>query len=99
MGQTVSVRSVVAAAEGQVSCDLAGETAVLDVKSGMYYSLNAVGTQIWKLIQKPQTISAVRDALLEEYDVEPERCELDLLVLLQELADKGLVEVLREAVP
>ena len=50
MGQTVSVRSVVAAAEGQVSCNLAEETAILDIKSGMYYSLNAVGTQLWIFI-------------------------------------------------
>jgi hypothetical protein len=30
---------------------------------------------------------------LEEYEVEPERCERDLLVLLQRLATEGLVEV------
>jgi hypothetical protein len=99
MEQTVCVRSVVAAAEGQVSCDLAGEAAILDVKSGMYYSLNPVGTHIWKLIQEPRTVSAVREALLEEYDVEPECCEHDLLALLQELADKGLIEVTGEAAP
>jgi hypothetical protein len=65
----------------------------------MYYSLNPVGTQIWKLIEAPQTVSGVCDALLEEYDVEPECCERDLLTLLQELADKGLIEVTGEATP
>jgi hypothetical protein len=30
---------------------------------------------------------------LEEYEVEPERCKHDLLVLLQRLATEGLVEV------
>jgi hypothetical protein len=30
---------------------------------------------------------------LEEYEVEPEHCERDLLALLRRLADEGLVEV------
>jgi hypothetical protein len=30
---------------------------------------------------------------LEEYGVEPERCERELLALLQELADKELIEI------
>jgi hypothetical protein len=89
----------VVATKGQVSCDLAGETAILDIESGMYYGLNAVGTEIWKLVQEPRTVSDVRDALLQEYDVEPEHCQRDLLALLQEMADKGLIEVKGEVAP
>jgi hypothetical protein len=33
------------------------------------------------------------NVLLSEYEVEPERCERDLLALLRRLADEGLVEV------
>jgi hypothetical protein len=93
MKYTVSGRSVVVAAEGQVSCDLAGEVAILDVKSGIYYGLNAIGGRIWNLIQEPRMVSEVCQTLLEEYEVEPKRCEHELLVLLQELAAKGLIEV------
>jgi hypothetical protein len=77
----------------QISCDLAEETAILDVKLGIYYGLNTVGTRIWKLIQEPRPVYEVRDALLEEYEVEPERCERDVFALLQELASKGLIEI------
>ena len=85
--------SVVVAAEGQVACDLAGEAAILDIQSGMYYGLNAVGARIWQLIQEPRSVNEVLDTVLGEYDVEPDRCERDLLALLQELAAKGLIEV------
>jgi hypothetical protein len=88
--------SIVVAARNQVSCDLAGEAAILDIKSGIYYGLNAVGARIWTLIQEPRTVEKVREAILEEYDVEPDRCEHDLLALLQELATRGLIEVLDE---
>ena len=89
----VSGDSTVVAAKDQVSSDLGGEVAILDLKAGVYYGLDAVGARIWSLIQEPRTVNEIRDILLEEYEVEPERCERDLLVLLRRLADEGLVEV------
>ncbi len=86
-------RSIVVAAKEQVSCDLAAEVVILDLKSAVYYGLNAVGARIWNLIQEPKTIHEIRDALLEEYEVDLDRCEHDLVVLLQDLAAKGLIEV------
>jgi Coenzyme PQQ synthesis protein D (PqqD) len=88
----VSGSSTVVAAKDQVSSDLGGEVAILDLKAGVYYGLDAVGARIWSLIQEPRTVNEIRDILLEEYDVEPERCERDLLALLRRLADEGLVE-------
>ena len=81
------------AAKDQVSSDLGGEVAILDLKAGVYYGLDAVGARIWSLIQEPRTVNEIRNILLEEYEVEPERCERDLLVLLQRLATEGLIEV------
>jgi hypothetical protein len=89
----VSGDSTVVAAKDQVSSDLGGEVAILDLKAGVYYGLDAVGARIWSLIQEPRTVNEIRNILLEEYEVEPERCERDLLVLLQRLADEGLIEV------
>ena len=81
------------AAKDQASSDLGGEVAILDLKAGVYYGLDAVGGRIWSLIQEPRTVNEIRDILLEEYEVEPEHCERDLLALLRRLADEGLVEV------
>jgi hypothetical protein len=89
----VSGDSTVVAAKDQVSSDLGGEVAILDLKAGVYYGLDAVGARIWSLIQEPRTVNEIRNILLEEYEVEPERCERDLLVLLQRLADERLIEV------
>jgi len=83
----------VVAARQQISCDLADEVAILNLESGVYYGLDAMGALIWNLIQQPRTMGAIRDALLDEYDVDPERCEGDLRAFLTELASAGLVEV------
>jgi hypothetical protein len=91
--RVVSVGSSVVAAKDQVSSDLGGEVAILDLKGGTYYGLDHVGARIWGLLQEPRTVEEIRDVLLSEYEVEPDRCERDLLALLQRLADEKLVEV------
>ena len=85
--------SIIVAATDQVSCDLAGDTAILNLKSGMYYSLNRLGSHIWTIIQRPTPIEDIRRRLLDEYDVPSSRCESDLLALLDDLAAAGLIEV------
>ena len=93
MSSTFSERSTVVASKGQVSSDLGGEVAILDLDAGMYYGLDEVGARIWELIQEPSMVGDIRDTLVLEYDVEPERCERDLVDLLQKLAGEGLIEV------
>ena len=85
--------SIVVVSPDQVSSDLAGEIVMLNLKNGTYYGLDQVGARVWGLIEQPRRVAAIRDAILEEYDVEPERCERDLLALLGELRDNGLIEV------
>jgi hypothetical protein len=92
----VEAYSIVVAAKEQVSSDLAGEAVILDVKSGMYYGLNEVGASIWNLIQEPKTVSEIRDAIVAEYEIEPEVCDRDLKALLQQLEASGLIEVRNE---
>ena len=89
----ISTSSVVVAAKDQVSSDLGEEVAILDLKNGVYYGLDAVGARIWNLIQEPKAVNEIRDVLLDEYEVEPEHCERDLLALLEKLVAENLVEV------
>ena len=93
MKRTISFSSSVVAAEGQVFSDLGDEVAILDLKGGTYYGLNTVGARIWGLIQVPRTVEEIYGVLMSEYEVEPHRCKHDLVVLLQDLAEQGLIEI------
>jgi hypothetical protein len=92
----VTADSSIVATKDQVSSNLAGEEVILDLKSGVYYSLNEVGASIWNLIQEPRTVNEIRDTLLAEYEVEPSQCDRELLVLIHQLEAEGLVEVRNE---
>ena len=93
MQRTVSRSSVVVAAKNQISTDLRGEAVILELESGAYYGLNDVGARIWDLIQQPKNVNDIRDAILEEYEVKPDRCERELLGILEDLASAGLLEI------
>ncbi len=92
----ISERSTIVVTKDQVSADLSGEAAILNLKTSTYFGLNTVGASIWKLVREPKTVSQIRDAIIQEYDVEPERCEHDILELLQELSKHGLIEIIEE---
>jgi hypothetical protein len=93
MVDLVNLSSTIVAAKDQIGCDLGGEEVILDLNSGIYYGLNAVGASIWKLIQEPITVSEIRKAIFDEYDVDSERCENDVVRLLNELAERNLINV------
>lgn len=89
----LSEQSIVSVTKDQVSCSLGSEAAILNMKDGTYYGLDPVGAQIWQLLQTPRKIEEIQELLLQEYDVEPERCQSDLLQLLEDLLGAGLIEV------
>jgi len=83
----------VSASKDAVACEFGNGLALLDMRSNIYYSLNSVGAYIWELIQEPKPISEIRSAVLERYNVEPERCKADVDGLLKGLADAGLARL------
>lgn len=91
----MTLETTIVAIPDQVSSDLQGEAVILSLRDGVYYGLNEVGARIWNLIQQPIAVRAICATLLEEFDVEPDRCERDVLALLGDLAAHNLIEVQR----
>ena len=90
---TLSEGSQIAASRDQVSADMMGEAAILNLKNGFYYGLDSVGASIWNLIQEPKTFAEIRDSLLRTYAVDRPRLESDLRELFAELAEQGLIDI------
>jgi hypothetical protein len=93
MDSGLSLHSIVIAAPEQVSCPLGDESAILNLKNTVYYGLDQVGARVWNLLQQPRSVRELRDALLDEYEVEAARCEGDLLELLEKMRGEGLIQV------
>ena len=90
---TMTLDTRLAPSPDAVYRELDGEAVILHLESGQYYGLDPLGTRIWELIgvhPRPRDIAAV---LLDEYDVDAERLEADLLDLLTRLAERNLIHV------
>ena len=98
MSLPLSANTIVVASTEQVSCAVGEESVILGLQNSVYYGVNPVGAAIWKLLQRKRSVAELRDAVLEEYDVEKERCERDVLDLLEKMQAEGLIEVVGSAV-
>ena len=79
--------------EDVVFSDLEGESVVLNIQSGIYYTLNEVATRAWALLQEHGEVGAAYQTLVKEYEAPDEQVRADLLILVDRLASLGLVEI------
>ena len=56
------------------------------------YGLDPIGARLWEALQAGECPAAICPALLDIYDVTPERLEADLRELLADLVANDLVE-------
>lgn len=89
----IADHSLVLATPSQVSSDLGDEVVVLEMKAGAYFGLEGVAARVWQLLSEPRTVREITQTLLEEYDVEEERCRRDVEALIERLEDRGLVVI------
>jgi hypothetical protein len=74
-----------------LSTEVGGEVVILNLADETYYGLPEVGALVWQLLSQPRTLAELRDAVVAEFEVEPESCEADLRGLLEELSERRLV--------
>lgn len=89
----ITVKSTVSVAPGLTAAHLGDEAVLLDASSGRYYGLNELGARIFDLAKGTASVQEIKDVLLQEYKVEAERLEADLLAFLQEMESKKLIHV------
>jgi hypothetical protein len=73
-----------------------GGITIFNSHNRRYYTLDAVAALVWKLIQQPKSLNEICEAIMEVFEVETEFCERDLLALLQQMEDEGLIEAERD---
>jgi Coenzyme PQQ synthesis protein D (PqqD) len=89
----VNLASTVCHTENPVAADVAGETVLMSLERNRCYGLGTIGSEIWKRLQLPVRVGDLIENLTEEYDASKETIERDVLELLTQLADEGLIRV------
>ena len=79
-----------------VTRDLAGEKVIIPVRGrvgdlGSIYTLNAVGSDVWNLLDGKRPVHEIVNRLQREYEVDPVTLSADILRLLAEMQQEGLI--------
>ena len=83
--------SVVVASDKPLTAPLGGEIVLLDPGEGIYFSLNEVGARVWELIEEPSSVQSICDRIVEEFEVDMQTCCDDILKVVSDLVERGLV--------
>ena len=80
-------------APDQLSCELDGEIATLNLGLQRYFGFAEVAATIWRELESPKSFETLAHAVLAEYDVQDDECRRDLSGFLGTLQDRGLLKV------
>ena len=68
-----------------------GEAILINLTSGLYYSMDKVGGFVWSLFAPGSSIAQVADAVAARYSVPPAQAREDVRRLARELLEENLV--------
>jgi len=71
----------------------ADEVVLVDLNAGEYHNLNDVAAQMWRTLDECSDVRTAYERLCSLYEVDPETLRTDLVALIQQLLDKGLLTV------
>lgn len=74
-----------------MEAELGDELVALDPEAGQCFGFNNVAATVWRHLENPKTFDQLRDALLDEYEVDSAQCSEELRGLLDDLSSRGLV--------
>jgi hypothetical protein len=73
--------------------NLQDESVILNLDSERYFGLDSIGTRILSVLTTSDSIEAAYSTLVQEYDVDADVLRQDLLALVENLVEQGLVQV------
>lgn len=68
-----------------------GEAIVINVTTGVYYSLDGAGAYIWELLTSGASVAESVQALMNRYRISAEQASTDLNEITSQLVEEGLV--------
>ena len=88
---TISFSDRVTVPDDVLISKLQEESVILNLDSERYYGLDDVGTRFLSVLTTSDSIETAYERLRHEYDVDPQVLRADLIALIENLIDQGLL--------
>ena len=90
---SISFSDRVRVPEDVLISNLQDESVILNLNSERYFGLDNVGTRMLTVLSTSNSIEAAYELLLTEYDVDPHLLRRDLMSLIENLVEQGLLTI------
>jgi len=67
------------------------EAIIINLTTGVYYSIDTVGARIWSLLENHHDPSEIAAILAREYAVGEDECRGDVVALVEQLREENLI--------
>lgn len=74
-----------------IASEIDNETVMMDKDFETYFGLEAIGSEVWKLLEQPISIEQMSQQLVQRYDVSIEQCIDDLGPLMSDLLENEMI--------
>jgi hypothetical protein len=75
-----------------LATEVEDEIVLLDLRSGIYFSLNRVGAFVWRMLNGQNDLGAIHRSMCRRFDVAPQTSWSDLVKLVDELLQQRLIQ-------
>ena len=76
-----------------ISTEMDGESVLMHVQEGKYFSLNDTGSLVWQKLEKGSaSLEDLVSLIMQDYDVEEDLCRRDLEKIIQQMVSQGVLE-------
>ncbi len=90
---TISFSDRVTVPDEILISNLQDESVILNLNSERYFGLDDVGTRMFSVLTNSDSIEAAYESLTREYDVDRQVLRDDLIVLVENLLQQGLITI------
>lgn len=90
---TLNLSTIVIPSTEVLVQELDGEVVLLNLDSERYFGLDEVGTRVWQHLLEYRGLERVCEEMRKEYDVDESKLRADVLQLVEELIEAGIVTV------
>lgn len=93
MKTAITLETVLLRKNGIPSTDIGGEVGLMNIETGKYFALNAIGSDIWNRLDKSISLKDLVNSLIAEYDISFDSCFNEVKTFIEQLIQAGIVTV------
>ncbi|OIO66555.1 MAG: PqqD family protein [Zetaproteobacteria bacterium CG_4_9_14_3_um_filter_49_83] len=88
---TITMDLVIKRNPEMVFSDMDGEIVMMSIERGEYYGMDAIGSEIWNMLDEEISVADICSGLCKRFDVEESICRQDVLAFLEQMAERNII--------